>query len=79
MSVKRIDYVEWPTKDIEATKAFFNSVFGWEFTDYGPDYCDFQNDNINGGFYSSNLVSDYSHGSTLVVLYSDNLEATLEK
>ena len=79
MNVERIDYLEWPTKDIEATKTFFNTVFGWEFTDYGPDYCDFLNDNINGGFYSSDKVSDVDHGSALIVLKSDNIEASLEK
>ena len=75
----RIDYLEWPTKDINATKAFFKEVFGWEFTDYGPDYCDFRNDNINGGFYSSEIVSDYKNGSALVVFYSDQLEETQER
>ena len=31
---EKINYVEFPTKDIEATKAFFSTVFGWSFIDY---------------------------------------------
>lgn len=36
-----MDYIEFPAKDIEATKTFFNELFGWDFTDYGPDYISF--------------------------------------
>lgn len=31
-----IDYIEFPVTDIEATKSFYEEVFGWQFTDYGP-------------------------------------------
>ena len=35
----RIDYVELPsTTAHELTRAFYAKAFGWEFTDYGPDY-----------------------------------------
>nr|WP_294168652.1 VOC family protein [uncultured Sphingomonas sp.] len=35
----RIDYVELPTLTAhELTRAFYAKAFGWEFTDYGPDY-----------------------------------------
>ena len=33
-----LDYVELPGSDIPATKSFYGAVFGWSFTDYGPDY-----------------------------------------
>lgn len=33
----KISYVEFPATDLTATKQFFQSVFGWSFTDYGPD------------------------------------------
>lgn len=36
---RRIDYVELAVTDVEAAKRFYGDVFGWEFTDYGPDYC----------------------------------------
>ncbi len=34
----RIDYIEFPLADIAKTKSFYGEVFGWKFTDYGPDY-----------------------------------------
>ena len=39
---EKINYIEFPAKDIEATKVFFSTVFGWSFTDYGPEYTAFQ-------------------------------------
>ena len=39
MSTPRIDYVELPsTTAHELTRAFYAAAFGWEFSDYGPDY-----------------------------------------
>ena len=38
---EKINYVEFPAKDLPATKAFFQSVFGWSFVDYGPEYTAF--------------------------------------
>ena len=32
-----IDYIEFLTTNIEETKRFYRGVFGWEFTDFGPD------------------------------------------
>lgn len=34
----RIDYIELASADIEADKRFYTGAFGWEFTDYGPEY-----------------------------------------
>ena len=33
-----IDYLELPAPALEATKAFYTAVFGWEWVDYGPTY-----------------------------------------
>ncbi|MHC4910729.1 MAG: VOC family protein, partial [Planctomycetota bacterium] len=33
---RRVDYVEFLTTNIEETRKFYEEVFGWEFTDYGP-------------------------------------------
>jgi hypothetical protein len=33
---EKINYVEFPAKDIDGTKAFFKEVFGWKFEDFGP-------------------------------------------
>jgi len=74
-----INYIEMPARDISATKKFFNDVFGWEFVDYGPDYCSFSNEGVDGGFFKSDLTASTSTGSVLVVLYSTELENTQSK
>lgn len=76
---EKINYVEFPSKDIEATKTFFSSVFGWRFTDYGPDYTSFSNGGIEGGFYQSDLSMSTDTGSALIVFYSETLVQTQEK
>ncbi len=74
----KINYVEMPSRDIEATKAFFTSAFGWSFVDYGTEYVAIKNAGLDGGFYKSDQISSPASGSVLVVLYSSELEATLE-
>lgn len=76
---EKINYVEFPAKDIPATKAFFTTVFGWSFEDFGPEYTAFSNAGIDGGFFQSDLAVSTSNGSSLIVFYSQDLEATLAK
>lgn len=76
---EKINYIEFPAKYMETTKDFFTKVFGWSFTDYGPDYSAFSNAGIDGGFYKADLAASYGKGSALVVLYSNNLEETQAK
>jgi len=76
---EKINYVELPAKDLAATKAFFQSAFGWSFTDYGPEYTAFENQGLDGGFFQSDLASSTENGAALIVLYSNQLEATLAK
>lgn len=70
----KINYIEFPARNIEATKAFFATAFGWTFEDFGPDYAAFSNQGVDGGFYKSELSSSTGSGGALVVLYSDSLE-----
>ena len=76
---EKINYVELPAKDLAGTKAFFESVFGWSFTDYGPEYTAFENQGLDGGFFQSDLASSTEKGAALIVFYSNQLEATLAK
>jgi predicted enzyme related to lactoylglutathione lyase len=76
---EKLNYLEFPARDLLATKTFFTEVFGWQFTDYGPEYTAFDNQGLEGGFYLSNLASDASNGAALPVFYTNNLEATLQK
>jgi predicted enzyme related to lactoylglutathione lyase len=71
----KINYVEFPARDIEATKTFFTSVFGWTFENYGPEYTAFSNQGIDGGFFKSELASATGSGGALVVLYSASIES----
>ena len=43
---EKINYIEFPAHDIEATKNFCKKVFGWSFVDYGPEYTAFSNEGI---------------------------------
>lgn len=52
----KINYIEIPAQNIAATKAFFSTVFGWSFVDYGPEYCSFTAQGVDGGFFKSDLV-----------------------
>ncbi len=76
---EKISYVEFPSKDIEATKAFFTAAFGWSFVDYGPEYTAFSKEGIDGGFFKSDLSVSTKNGSALIVFYSRELEKTQTK
>lgn len=76
---EKINYVEYPAKNLEATKAFFQEAFGWSFDDYGPDYTAFSGQGLDGGFFRSDLAARTSQGSALIVFYSERLEETLAK
>ncbi len=43
-------YIEFNVADPVRAKAFYGAVFGWSFTDYGPDYASFATAGANGGF-----------------------------
>jgi uncharacterized protein len=68
---RRVDYVEFRTTNVEETKRFYSEVFGWEFTDYGPEYTSFTDGRLAGGFA---LAPEVAAGGPLVVLYATNLE-----
>lgn len=74
----KINYVEFASTDIEATKKFYSSIFGWSFIDYGPDYASFtaSSAGIDGGFYRSVAHAVHPGTAPLIVLYSADLKAT---
>lgn len=76
---EKLNYVEYPAANIQATKAFFMQAFGWSFQDYGSDYAAFSDQGLDGGFYKADLKSITSNGSALLVFYSRDLDATLDK
>ncbi|CAN7523702.1 VOC family protein [Phenylobacterium sp. LjRoot164] len=71
----KIDYVELPGGDLVATKSFYQSAFGWTFTDYGPSYAAFE-EGLDGGFDADAAAQAEK---PLVVLYAHDLEAMAAK
>lgn len=67
---RRIDYVDFGVSDIDRAKAFYGGAFGWSFTDYGPEYCEFDDGRLKGGFTT---LSPVAPGGALIVLYGDDL------
>lgn len=72
-----IDYIEFSVTDMAKGQDFYAEAFGWEFTDYGPEYAGIKKP--TGGEWGGFAVSDkVVTGGPLVVLYSESLEKTLE-
>lgn len=69
---RRIDYIEFPVPDVAPAREFYRRVFGWKFTDYGPDYTSFEDGRLTGGFRGGEAAVG---GGPLVVLYAVDLEA----
>jgi len=71
-----IDYIEFTVTDMDASKRFYGDAFGWTFNDYGPDYAGIVGGHGEvGGF---RLDTEITVGSPLVILYSQDLEKTVE-
>ncbi len=71
-----IDYIEFATQDLAAARDFLSAVFGWKFTDYGPQYTSFEDGRIYGGL-RSDLKTVPAAGNPTVVMYSSSLEKSL--
>ena len=67
----KIDYLEFSIENLGPSRAFFAKAFGWEFTEYGPEYLAFNNAGIEGGLGKP----DEEVRPPLVILKSDDLEA----
>lgn len=72
-----IDYVEISVTDLERAKAFYSAAFGWEFNDYGPDYAGIRWSDGEGEVGGLSVGGPSGSGGVLVLLYSDDLEATV--
>lgn len=73
----KLNYVEFAAHNLAATKTFFNAVFKWQFTDYGPEYSAFNQveAGLDGGFYQAPLASNTANGAALLVFYSRDIKA----
>ena len=69
----RIDYVEFRAADAEAlgrTRAFYGTIFGWNYKEWGADYADTQSSGVSSGI----SVDASRQGRPLPVIYSTHLE-----
>ena len=74
-----IDYVElYVGGALPQTRAFYEQAFGWEFTDYGPEYAGIKWSDGEGEVGGLNGAREPVRGGPLVLLYSDDLDATAD-
>ncbi|MDO9457006.1 VOC family protein [Nocardioides sp.] len=72
-----IDYVEITVTDLGRAKAFYAAAFGWSFNDYGPDYAGIRWSDGEGEVGGLGVGTPSGAGGVLVLLYSDDLDATV--
>jgi predicted enzyme related to lactoylglutathione lyase len=76
MTGARIDYVELPSATAhELTRSFYAKAFGWEFTNYGPDYSATTNGVVDVGL---NGHPEEALSAPLPVVRVDNLEQAFD-
>ncbi|MFM6848245.1 MAG: VOC family protein [Terrabacter sp.] len=72
-----IDYIELAAPDLGAAQTFYAAAFGWEFNDYGPDYSGIRAAGGDGEVGGLNPEGRPGPGGALVLLWSDDLDATV--
>ena len=73
-----IDYVELPAAaDLPGTRAFYEQAFGWQFTEYGPQYAGIKSPSGDGEVGGLDGSAGPDRRAPLVLLYSDDLDASV--
>jgi hypothetical protein len=73
----KIDYVEFPAQSItelNETRDFFSTVFGWNYAMYGDDFADTADSGTFSGVNAENPAP-----ATLAVVHVADLQAIYEK
>jgi uncharacterized protein len=70
-----IDYVEFTVRDLAAAKRFYNTAFGWQFNDYGPEYAGIKG--ASGEVGGLRQSPEPRTCGPLVILYSKYLEESV--
>ena len=74
-----IDYIAFTALDLPAVKAFSTAAFDWRLNDYAPGYAGIVAPGGTGEISGFNATGDgRAGGNPLVLLYSDDLDATVE-
>ncbi|MDJ1370343.1 VOC family protein [Gulosibacter molinativorax] len=71
-----IDYIELFSVDLDSARTFYEDVFGWQFTEYGPDYLGIKSPLGKGEIGGIAGGRKPTHGGPLVLLFSEDLDAT---
>jgi predicted enzyme related to lactoylglutathione lyase len=74
-----INYVELPVEkaeDFARTQQFYSDVFGWVYKKWGDAYADTKSSGVASGI---NAHAEHKARCPLVVIYTPDLEAMLEK
>jgi predicted enzyme related to lactoylglutathione lyase len=74
-----IDYIEFTVVDMVAAQRFYRDAFGWQFNDYGPTYAGIRGPPAAEEVGGLRLDSAVASGGPLVILYSNDLDATLAR
>ena len=74
-----IDYIEINTSDLAVSRAFYEQAFGWTFNDYGPTYAGIRAASGDGEVGGLNGTGTPGPGGPLVLLFSDDLDATVAR
>ena len=70
----RPGFIELPASDIQAAKAFYLRIFGWDLSEFGPTYVCTTTGDVDIGLQGD---SGEATQAPLPVISVDNLEATL--
>jgi len=72
----KITYIEFTTTDIERTRKFYSTVFGWSFQELGSAVHRLCRRRHRCGFAKGDAQASQAKSAPLVVLYSTDLKAT---
>lgn len=71
------DYIEFPANSIEElnrSRDFFASAFGWSFQQWGDDYTDTKDSGVSSG-----ISADTPTSAPLPVIYASDIEEAYKK
>jgi predicted enzyme related to lactoylglutathione lyase len=72
-----LDYIELAAPDVAAAKGFYASAFGWEFTDYGPDYAGIRAPDGSDEVGALTAAATPSVEGVLALVYTEDVDASL--
>lgn len=82
-----ISYIEFGVTDLAAAREFYESAFGWQFNDYGPEYAGIKSpsadpadpaDSDGGEIGGLSTFAAPNADGPLVLLFSTDLDASVD-